>query len=57
MEYYSNKDKQVAFKIFEVGLKSYGDDPAYVLTYLDHLVGVNDDSSKSFIAELTLIAL
>ena len=37
MEYYTSKDKNIAFKIFELGLKRYGDDPNYVLAYIDHL--------------------
>ena len=46
MEYHSNKDKQVSLKIFEVGLRTFGDDLDYVRHYLDHLIKVNEDSSK-----------
>lgn len=35
------QDKTIAYKIFELGLKRYGDDPAYVLSYLDHLSHLN----------------
>lgn len=35
------QDKTVAFKIFELGLKRFGDDPNYVLAYIDHLSHLN----------------
>ena len=35
------QDKTVAFKIFELGLKRFGDDPNYVLAYVDHLSHLN----------------
>ncbi|XP_036282496.1 cleavage stimulation factor subunit 3 isoform X5 [Pipistrellus kuhlii] len=41
MEYYCSKDKSVAFKIFELGLKKYGDIPEYVLAYIDYLSHLN----------------
>ena len=41
MEYYINKDKSIAFKIFELGMKKFGDDPKYVLAYLDYLSHLN----------------
>lgn len=47
-EYQCNKDKDVSFKIFEVGMKSFGDDPLYIKEYLNHLIAVADDNSKIF---------
>ncbi|OCT83820.1 hypothetical protein XELAEV_18021960mg [Xenopus laevis] len=41
MEYYCSKDTSVAFKIFELGLKKYGDIPEYVLAYIDYLSHLN----------------
>lgn len=35
------QDKSVAFKIFELGLKKYGDIPEYVLAYIDYLSHLN----------------
>lgn len=35
------QDKAIAFKIFELGLKKFADEPAYVLAYLDHLSHLN----------------
>ena len=41
MEYFINKDKSIAFKIFELGMKKFGDEPKYVLAYLDYLSHLN----------------
>ncbi|MGH0157955.1 UNVERIFIED_CONTAM: hypothetical protein FKN15_034744 [Acipenser sinensis] len=41
MEYYCSKDKSVAFKIFELGLKKYGDIPEYILAYIEYLSHLN----------------
>uniref|UniRef100_A0A673H6E8 Cleavage stimulation factor subunit 3 n=1 Tax=Sinocyclocheilus rhinocerous TaxID=307959 RepID=A0A673H6E8_9TELE len=41
MEYYCSKDTPVAFKIFELGLKKYGDIPEYILAYIDYLSHLN----------------
>lgn len=35
------QDKSVAFKIFELGLKKYGDIPEYILAYIDYLSHLN----------------
>lgn len=48
MEYFCSKDKQIAFKIFELGLKLFSDDPVYICRYLDHLIATNEDSSTYF---------
>uniref|UniRef100_A0A671LFC7 Cleavage stimulation factor subunit 3-like n=2 Tax=Sinocyclocheilus anshuiensis TaxID=1608454 RepID=A0A671LFC7_9TELE len=44
MEYYCSKDKSVAFKIFELGLKKYGDIPEYILAYIDYLSHLNEEN-------------
>lgn len=38
------QDKSVAFKIFELGLKKYGDIPEYILAYIDYLSHLNGTS-------------
>ena len=43
MEYYISKDKNIAFKIFELGLKRYSDEPSYLLAYIDHLSHLNGE--------------
>lgn len=45
MEYYCSKDKFVVFKIFELGLKKYGDILEYVLVYIDYFFYFNEDNN------------
>ncbi|CAB0031503.1 unnamed protein product [Trichogramma brassicae] len=44
MEYYCTKDKNIAFRIFELGLKKFGDNPDYILCYIDYLSHLNGGS-------------
>lgn len=39
--FFPHQDKSVAFKIFELGLKKYGDIPEYILAYIDYLSHLN----------------
>uniref|UniRef100_A0A673H7A0 Cleavage stimulation factor subunit 3 n=1 Tax=Sinocyclocheilus rhinocerous TaxID=307959 RepID=A0A673H7A0_9TELE len=55
MEYYCSKDTPVAFKIFELGLKKYGDIPEYILAYIDYLSHLNDNIPDSNIGDLASI--
>lgn len=41
MEYYCSKDKNIAFRIFELGLKKFASNPQYVLCYIDYLSHLN----------------
>lgn len=41
MEYYCSKDKDIAFRIFELGLKRFGGSPEYVMCYIDYLSHLN----------------
>jgi len=41
MEYYCSKDKNIAFRIFELGLKKYCDNPQYIISYIDYLSHLN----------------
>lgn len=41
MEYYCSKDKEIAFRIFELGLKKFGGNPEYVKCYVDYLSHLN----------------
>ncbi|XP_023672542.1 cleavage stimulation factor subunit 3 isoform X2 [Paramormyrops kingsleyae] len=54
MEYYCSKDKSVAFKIFELGLKKYGDVPEYILAYIDYLSHLNEDNNTRVLFERVL---
>eukprot|EP00057_Strongylocentrotus_purpuratus_P005524 XP_003731164.1 PREDICTED: cleavage stimulation factor subunit 3 [Strongylocentrotus purpuratus] len=54
MEYYCSKDSQVAFKIFELGLKKYGNVPEYILAYVDYLSHLNEDNNTRVLFERVL---
>ncbi|XP_067120911.1 cleavage stimulation factor subunit 3 isoform X1 [Centruroides vittatus] len=54
MEYYCSKDKNVAFKIFELGLKKYADNPDYILAYIDYLSHLNEDNNTRVLFERVL---
>ncbi|ELT99142.1 hypothetical protein CAPTEDRAFT_164574 [Capitella teleta] len=54
MEYYSTKDKTVAFKIFELGLKKYGGHPEYILAYVNYMSHINEDNNTRVLFERVL---
>lgn len=54
MEYYSSKDKDVAFRIFELGLKRFGGSPEYVMCYIDYLSHLNEDNNTRVLFERVL---
>lgn len=54
MEYYCSKDQQIAFKIFELGLKKFGNIPEYVLSYVDYLSHLNEDNNTRVLFERVL---
>jgi hypothetical protein len=41
MEYYCTKDKQIALKIFQLGLKKYGNIPEYLIQFIEYLSHMN----------------
>ena len=45
MEYYSSKDKNVAFRIFDLGLRKFSASPEFILAYLDYLSHLNEDNN------------
>lgn len=57
MEYYCSKDKAVAFKIFELGLKKYMNETDYVLAYVDYLSHLNDDNNTRVLFEKVLSSM
>ncbi|ORZ09158.1 hypothetical protein BCR42DRAFT_334731 [Absidia repens] len=57
MEYHNSKDPGVAGKIFGLGIKSFGDDPAYICEYLDFLIQMNDDNNTRALFERSLATL
>ncbi|XP_071875267.1 protein suppressor of forked-like [Bombus fervidus] len=54
MEYYCTKDKNIAFRIFELGLKKFGDNPDYILRYIDYLSHLNEDNNTRVLFERVL---
>ncbi|CAH1762453.1 5618_t:CDS:10 [Entrophospora sp. SA101] len=57
MEYHCNKDLVVAGKIFELGLKTFINDPDYVVQYLDFLISLNDDNNALALFERALLSI
>lgn len=56
MEYYCSKDKNIAFRIFELGLKKFSDNPQYILCYVDYLSHLNEDNNTRVLFERVLSA-
>ncbi|XP_043658822.1 protein suppressor of forked [Drosophila teissieri] len=54
MEYYCSKDKEIAFRIFELGLKRFGGSPEYVMCYIDYLSHLNEDNNTRVLFERVL---
>ncbi|EDS40213.1 suppressor of forked [Culex quinquefasciatus] len=54
MEYYCTKDKDIAFRIFELGLKRFGGSPEYVMCYIDYLSHLNEDNNTRVLFERVL---
>lgn len=46
MEYHCSKDPSVATRIFELGLKVFGEKIEFVDRYLSFLITINDDQSE-----------
>jgi len=42
-----SQDKQIAFKIFELGLKRFGHEPDYLLAYIDYMSHLNGKNRTS----------
>ncbi|KHN81350.1 Cleavage stimulation factor subunit 3 [Toxocara canis] len=54
MEYYCSKDTDVAIRVFDMGLKKYGDEPDYALAYVDFLSHLNEDNNTRVVFERIL---
>ncbi|CAG9853884.1 unnamed protein product [Phyllotreta striolata] len=54
MEYYCSKDKNIAFRIFELGLKKFGAVPEYITCYIDYLSHLNEDNNTRVLFERVL---
>jgi len=54
MEFHCSKDVSVAQKIFDYGLKQFGNIPEFATAYVDFLTHVNDDNNTRIVIERLL---
>ncbi|KAK7107878.1 cleavage stimulation factor subunit 3-like [Littorina saxatilis] len=54
MEYYCSKEKSIALKIFELGLKRFSDCPDYALNYIEFMSHLNEDNNTRVLFERVL---
>ncbi|ODN04266.1 Cleavage stimulation factor subunit 3 [Orchesella cincta] len=54
MEYYCSKDQNIAFRIFELGLKKFPDDVDYVMSYVEYLSHLNEENNTRVLFERVL---
>lgn len=45
LEYHNTKRPDISIKVFEMGMKGFGDDPHFTTRYLNFLLSVNDEAS------------
>lgn len=53
-EYYCTKDNNIAFKIFNLGLKKYAQNIDYVLSYIHFMTHLNEDHNARVVFESVL---
>ncbi|KAI1287093.1 Cleavage stimulation factor subunit 3 [Halotydeus destructor] len=56
MEYYCSKDKNVACRTFDLGLKKYPSEPGLILSFLDFLCHLNEENNTRVLFERALTA-
>jgi cleavage stimulation factor subunit 3 len=54
MEYYCSKDNNIAFNIFNLGLKKYSQNVDYILAYIDYMTHLNEDHNARVLFERIL---
>ncbi|XP_021945266.1 protein suppressor of forked [Folsomia candida] len=54
MEYYCSKDHNIAFRIFELGLKKFPAEQDYIMCYVDYLSHLNEDNNTRVLFERVL---
>lgn len=54
MEHACTKDRNVAFKIFDLGLKRFRHQPEYLLAYVEFLAQLNEDNNTRVLFERIL---
>lgn len=51
MEHHCSRDPVIASRIFELGMRHFGDVPAYVYKYLSYLIAINDETNARALFE------
>ena len=54
MEYYCTKDNNIAFNIFNLGLKKYSQNIDYILAYIEFMTHLNEDHNARVLFERVL---
>ena len=54
MEYFCTKDRKIATNVFELGFKTYKNNPNYVQEYIKFLFHLNEDNNTRVLFERTL---
>ncbi|CAF1144036.1 unnamed protein product [Adineta ricciae] len=54
MEYHCSKDNNIAFNIFNLGLKKYSQNIDYILAYIDYMTHLNEDHNARVLFERVL---
>lgn len=54
MEFHCTKEKSIACKIFELGLKKYANNADYILAYIDFLTHLNEENNARVVFEKVL---
>lgn len=54
MEYYCTKDNNIAFNIFNLGLKKYSQNVDYILAYINYMTHLNEDHNARVLFERVL---
>ena len=54
MEYYCTKDNNIAYNIFNLGLKKYHQNVDYILAYIDYMTHLNEDHNARVLFERIL---
>lgn len=54
MEYYCTKDNNIAYNIFNLGLKKYSANVDYILAYIDYMTHLNEDHNTRVLFERVL---
>jgi cleavage stimulation factor subunit 3 len=54
MEYYCTKDNNIAYNIFNLGLKKYSQNIDYILAYIDYMTHLNEDHNARVLFERIL---